>query len=457
MRVMFFCPAYTRIRGGIEAMVSSNVNHLDSCGDVETAIATIADPNSLPTPVYKTPNRTRIYQLPFTDSREERQRVARAVRDFSPDVLVARGASSTLYYLLDAAHNLPNTKVILGESASPFHATQHYASKQARVQAFTGADRIQVLMASFASSLPDFLQPRVRHIPNPVTINTTTAQPSGRPHQKKYIVNVARVTFEQKAQDVLVEAFALIARKHPGWILRIVGDVEYRARDVATLKQLIERHGLNNRVELMGSIPKSEVLKVLAESHIFAFPSTYEGFGIALGEALATGLPAVGFSEAPAVNELIEHEVNGLLAPGIRDPESYAAALDRMMSEPDARETWGANARRGAQQFSEPQIVKLWEAVLRETASLSTRVLDSLPVQADEQFYRFALAYRIREERLLYDQPKHTVRRVENSSRITKIINRLLPSGTIQRKAVVRLWGATRTAYRQIKTSARRS
>lgn len=106
----------------------------------------------------------------------------------------------------------------------------------------------------------------------------------------------------QKQTHILVEAFASLARQYPRWDVWIWGEVkkkDYYQR----LCQFIEAQGLIGRIHLAGTT--TAVQDELRQADIFAFPSAFEGFPLALTEAMATGLPSVGFRSADAVNELI--------------------------------------------------------------------------------------------------------------------------------------------------------
>ncbi|HRD78682.1 MAG TPA: glycosyltransferase family 4 protein [Hyphomicrobiaceae bacterium] len=94
----------------------------------------------------------------------------------------------------------------------------------------------------------------------------------------------------RKAYGVLVEALsALIGLP---WRLTIAG----AARDAAEfsrVRQVIEGHGLAARIELLGAVAEERIPGLYAEADIFVMPSLYEGYGMALAEAMARGLPIV--------------------------------------------------------------------------------------------------------------------------------------------------------------------
>ena len=96
----------------------------------------------------------------------------------------------------------------------------------------------------------------------------------------------------------------------------------------AELEHLIKSNGLQDKVFLKGRT--SNVPEVLRKSDIFAFPSFWEGFGLALAEGLSAGLPAVGFKTCPGVNELIKHGESGYLCRCV-----CSAAHEKSQPHPD--------------------------------------------------------------------------------------------------------------------------
>ena len=82
-----------------------------------------------------------------------------------------------------------------------------------------------------------------------------------------------------------------------------------------------------------------------ASADVFAFPSTSETFGNVVLEALASGLPVVGF-DSPGVNERVAHDHNGLLVPMESD---FAQALSQVCDDDGLRRRLTGAARRSAE------------------------------------------------------------------------------------------------------------
>jgi glycosyltransferase involved in cell wall biosynthesis len=200
-------------------------------------------------------------------------------------------------------------------------------------------DRIAVQLPGFVASYPRTLQDRIEVIPNPVPLalrRARTQQPSSS--GRFTLLSVSRLDRRQKRVHKLVSAFARIADRQSAWDLRVIGD----GPEDTELRQLTCRLGLSARVRFERST--RNIFQAYADSHLFAIPSRWEGFPNALAEALAHGLPAIGFSEAPGVAELIGNGKNGWLADGSGDEAILANVLDEAMSDADERARRAANA-----------------------------------------------------------------------------------------------------------------
>ncbi len=100
------------------------------------------------------------------------------------------------------------------------------------------------------------------------------------------------------------------------WHLSIVGGLDFDTAHAARAGQLSRQLGLSDVVRFLGPLSNNELVEILSASHLFCMPYAYEGFGIAILEAMAFGLPAIGCRDGGAV-ETIRQGTNGfLLAPG---------------------------------------------------------------------------------------------------------------------------------------------
>ena len=167
----------------------------------------------------------------------------------------------------------------------------------------------------------------------------------------------------QKGFDLLVPAFATVARQQPDWRLRIYHDARpYRYRQ---LRRLILEHGLYNEVLLMGSTDR--LGEVMANASLFVLSSRFEGLPMVIIEAMSKGLPVVAFDCPTGPREMIDDGVNGTLVPP-EDVGALGEAILELVADPARRRRYGEAAREKAREYDIEQIGPLWEELLGEVA-----------------------------------------------------------------------------------------
>lgn len=170
------------------------------------------------------------------------------------------------------------------------------------------------------------------------------------------IVAAGRLS-RQKGFDLLVRAFAPIARRHPEWQLRIYGGGPERD----ALRALIRELGLHDTVLLMGAA--RDIGDALAHGSVFALSSRYEGFGMVVVEAMSRGLPVVSFDCPHGPAEIITHGRDGVLvAP--EDVDALSAALESLVADPARRAQLGAAARETARAYEPGVVAAQWRELL---------------------------------------------------------------------------------------------
>jgi glycosyltransferase involved in cell wall biosynthesis len=172
-------------------------------------------------------------------------------------------------------------------------------------------------------------------IPNGVDIERFTAE--GRDWSAANILSVGRVV-HQKGLDLGLVALADL--KDLAWEWRIVGD----GPQVASLREDLERAGIEARVEIVGWAGTAELAAEYRRASLFVFPSRHEGMPNALLEAMASGLPVIA-SRVAGNEELVVHGETGILVPP-DDPDALREALRRLLGDESERERMGRAARR---------------------------------------------------------------------------------------------------------------
>jgi len=148
-----------------------------------------------------------------------------------------------------------------------------------------------------------------------------------------------------KGFDVLVDALGELARQGRRVRCRIIGSGPLEA----DLRARISRHGIADSVELAGAMPQADVRTALYNASIFVLPSVVtasgdrDGIPVSLMEAMAAGTPVVS-TRVSGIPELVDDGREGLLVPE-RDPPALAAALARLIDDPDLGDRMAVAAR----------------------------------------------------------------------------------------------------------------
>ncbi len=173
----------------------------------------------------------------------------------------------------------------------------------------------------------------------------------------------------RKAFDVLVAALA--TEKAADWRLRIVGSARHSPTTATALARLIEARGLTQRVELLGECTGDALESLFDAADVFVSASLHEGYGMALAEALARGLPIVTTTGGAAA-ETVPDDAAIKIPPG--DVESLRRALRQIMRDGEMRWRLSEAAWRAGQRLPEWQdaarvIAKSARDIARKTAA----------------------------------------------------------------------------------------
>ena len=149
-----------------------------------------------------------------------------------------------------------------------------------------------------------------------------------------------------KGYDVLIAAVAGLVDLP--WRLTIAGDRTRNSAAAARLDADIAAHGLGDRVAVLGALPPESINALYLASDVFVLASRFEGYGMALAEAIAHGLPVVS-TNSGAIPDTVPAGT-GLLVPS-DDVAALAHALRRLIGDRAERQRFAMNARAAAAQL----------------------------------------------------------------------------------------------------------
>ena len=185
----------------------------------------------------------------------------------------------------------------------------------------------------------------------------------------RVIANIGGIQRRKGLLD-LVEAAPAVVRDFPDVVFAIAGvgtDIEFRERLDSRLAAL----GLQRHFQFIGFEP--DIFNLLTIAEALVHPSHSEGFGLAILEAMAVGLPVV-VTRCGGPEEMIDDGVSGILTP-VGDPAALAAGLRTVLGDPERARLLGRNAVRATRKFSldntARETMDLYSDITRDFASKS--------------------------------------------------------------------------------------
>jgi glycosyltransferase involved in cell wall biosynthesis len=277
-------------------------------------------------------------------------RVARELRAFRPDAVLAQGAQEAALALLGRKLARVRTRVIADIHGDPAAPARLYGSPRRRALApladalarygLRRSDGVRTISAytsgvvrtagveptaEFAAFMD--LEPFVESDPAPLP--------------ERPVALFVGVLERYKAVDVLAEAWRIAAPRVPGATLHLVGR--------GTLNEVAEQlaRDLPAQARWTESLSTPEVAVALDEATLLVLPSRSEGLGRVVVEAFCRGRGVVG-SRVGGIPDLVEDDVSGILVPP-EDATALADALVRVLTDRALAERLGAAAHDAVQ------------------------------------------------------------------------------------------------------------
>jgi glycosyltransferase involved in cell wall biosynthesis len=171
------------------------------------------------------------------------------------------------------------------------------------------------------------------------------------PDDAPLIVMLARFQ-AVKGHAVLLDAIPQILDACPGARFLFVGDAEFNTGDAnATREAVTARVQKDPRLRAATTFAgfRRDIPRLLNATDILVCPSDFETYGMAIVEAMASGVPVVCTSEGGPSETMIDGETGYLVPP--RDPHALAARVIQLAANPDLRAAFGKNGRARVDRF----------------------------------------------------------------------------------------------------------
>lgn len=228
-------------------------------------------------------------------------------------------------------------------------------------------DRIVCCSGAVSRSVVSRIGGQIEHCDIiPFGVNTDQFEPTAAATRRELglrddgavIGTVCRLVEPKKGLRILLQAMAELARRYgqPPCQLLIVGDGPSRHE----LEVLREQLGLCSWVVFTGS--RRDIPRVLHALDAFVLPSLYEGFGIAILEAMAAGKPVIATAVGGIPEFVLPDETGLLVEPG--NVDALADAIDRLLSDPQLAHTMGTKGKmRARESYHISKVVRQHEEV----------------------------------------------------------------------------------------------
>jgi glycosyltransferase involved in cell wall biosynthesis len=182
------------------------------------------------------------------------------------------------------------------------------------------------------------------------------------PQTRSGAVCVGRIA-PTKGIDDLVDAWTRVREVLPGATLTLVGTGDDPAY-LASLRTRLNARGLDDAVRFAGFVSNEAKAEIVGSARIFVTASTEEGWGIAVAEALALGVPCVTY-DLPAFREAFP---DGRLEVREGDVAGFAEASIALLSDDDRYLELAARARALGATFSWDAVARIEERAIRAVA-----------------------------------------------------------------------------------------
>jgi glycosyltransferase involved in cell wall biosynthesis len=280
----------------------------------------------------------------------------RTIQTIEPDAVLSFLTQTNILTVL-ATRGL-NTHIVISERNDPRRQRHRPRVELLRRVAYRWADVVTANSKGALTALENFVpREKLAFLPNPLLMSSTidNVRNFGAPT----VVTVGRLV-NQKGIDVLLIAWAKIAKAIPNWRLAIVGGGPL----ADNLKDLAVKLGIESSVDWFGQV--SDPLPFLRGAEVFVLTSRFEGTPNALLEAMACGLPSVVSDASPGPCELVgtDETAAGLIVP-VEDVGATGDAIISLANDETLRRRFGLAAQERARDHEADRAIKVWLRLLR--------------------------------------------------------------------------------------------
>ncbi|MDP2521863.1 glycosyltransferase [Neptunomonas phycophila] len=361
LNVAFFIPWITKGKGGTEHVGSQMANMMAERGHKVTIFT--FENNEEASSKWELKSGVELVKIPENVDVKAEGIILLKLATLRPDLIVGLHMNRTFFKYVYFAKRL-SIPVLLSEHIDPRMPRRigNFTENERRV-IFSQAEGIHLLTKGFCKTLPENIKNNIFVVPNTVREAYKLATPGL--NEKVCIVAVARLV-DRKNISLLIKAFSHVDFKDRA-LLRIVG----AGPQQKMLTNLVNKLNLAQSVEFLGHM--EDPYPIYESSDLFVIPSLYEGLPMTVLEAMAHGLPIIGFAACAGVNEQVIDGVNGYLLKDISEIE-LGKSIDCLIKDKVKLKEFGINSlQRYKKEYANTPVFEQWENMFVKTANKSVK------------------------------------------------------------------------------------
>ena len=216
-----------------------------------------------------------------------------------------------------------------------------------------GASQYNQVIVETQESIKEWKLKKGIVIPNPLWFSTDKKSDLSQ----KNVIAVGRHVYE-KGFDRLLKIWKKVIVKYPDWNLTIYGKSNPDFDLVALAKKL----NIENNITFHE--PVKNIEEKYLEASIYLMTSRFEGFGMVLIEAMASGLPCIAYDCPCGPRGIIENNNNGFLIEDGNEKQ-FIQTLENLIENENLRIDMGNNAKLSVDKYQIESIMKQWNLVLK--------------------------------------------------------------------------------------------
>ncbi|GAA5226950.1 glycosyltransferase [Paeniglutamicibacter antarcticus] len=287
-------------------------------------------------------------------------RLSERLKCWGPGTLIICTQVFGMEHLVEAGYDRKNPSMprVIGQYHSSYKMAVETRDLGRIHRAYVNVEKFVCLTEEDALSFTRSGMNNATWIPNAVTIHEEQNSATTR-NKERLIIALGRYD-ENKAHDVLLDAWNEISDRLPDWRVELYGEGESRS----DLEKQITASSIP-RVQLMGMT--NEVGGLLQKASIHVLCSRNEGLPLSIAEAALAGVPTVSTDCSPGISDLIMDGVSGTIVP-VGNSSKLGTAILEIASSSAMLEGMSIASRSHVQAFTPEKVMAEWMKLMNDIA-----------------------------------------------------------------------------------------